>query len=345
MEKKNKEKVLLGMSGGVDSSVTAHILKKQGYDVIGAYMQLWAKEPNKDAKEVTEKLGIPFYIFDMQKQFKQYVINYFISEYQNGRTPNPCVACNRYIKFGALLDKANELGIEYLATGHYARIEEVDNRYLLKKARDETKDQTYFLYTLNQTQLSKSIFPLGEYKKKKIREIAKEIGLEVSSKPDSQEICFIKDNDHYSFIQEYGSQKEKKGDIIDKQVNILGYHDGLSKFTIGQRRGLGVITGKPMYVVDLEANTNRVVLGSNRDLFEKELVANTLNWISIDRLEKSLKVKAKIRSQATQSDCTITPIDKKSVRVTFDKPQRAITKGQSIVFYDNDYVLGGGVIS
>jgi tRNA-specific 2-thiouridylase len=345
MVKKNKEKVLLGMSGGVDSSVAGYILKKQGYEVIGANMLLWNSEVDSDAKGSAKKLGIPFHSFNMQEQFKKYVVEYFISEYKAGRTPNPCVICNRYIKFGALYEKAKELGIEYIATGHYARVEIRKDRYLLKKAKDSTKDQTYFLYTLNQEQLSHTVFPLGEYKKNQIRRIAKRLDLDVSTKPDSQDVCFVKNNNHYEFIKTHSTETEQNGEIIDTDGNILGHHNGISKYTIGQRRGLGVVTGKPMFVVDIDSHSNRVVLGPKEKLFSKELLADSLNWIPFEKLDSNIKAKAKIRYQAKEAKCVITPFGKEKVKVVFHTPQRAITRGQSVVFYIKDTVLGGGIIA
>ena len=348
MKVRNNPKVLLGMSGGVDSSVAAYILKKDGYDVIGCTMQLWMGDEHKkstveDAKRVADMLKIPFHVFDLQKEFKAYVIKYFISEYESGRTPNPCVACNRYVKFQGLIDKALDLNVEYIATGHYAVVKKEKDRYFLKKSKDEGKDQTYFLHTLTQEQLSKTIFPLGNYKKTEIRNIAKELRLETADKPDSQEICFVENNNHYEFVKKHSSKDMCKGEIVDIDSNVLGYHEGIAKYTIGQRRGLGIVTGKPMFVVDIDGDSNKVILGSNEDLFKKELIVENLNWISIDSPKKELNLKVKIRSTASEVDCKIIP-NGKEVKVIFNKPQRAITKGQSAVFYQGDYLVGGGII-
>lgn len=355
MEKRSKKKVMLGMSGGVDSCVSAYLLKEQGYDVIGVNMQVWTDTSHEDgccslpsvedARRVANMLEIPFYVFNMKEDFKKYVIQYFVKEYESGRTPNPCIACNKYIKFGSLLEKAKSMDIDYIATGHYAIIEKRDDKYLLKKAVDDTKDQSYVLYNLTQDQLSKTIFPLGEYKKSEIREIAKEIGFAVASKPDSQEICFIDDNDHYRFIKDHTGKEPSKGEFVDTQGNVIGYHEGITKYTIGQRRGLGISTGKPLFVLDIDAKNNRVILGDNQDLLCKEIYAEDLNWISIDKLDTPIKVKAKIRYKAKEDDATIEKIGNNKVKITFEREQRAPTQGQSVVFYDNDYVVGGGIIT
>lgn len=343
------------MSGGVDSCVAASLLKQEGYEVIGVHMQVWGGTSHEgsccsldaveDARRVANKLEIPFYVFNMKEEFQKYVIEYFVQEYESGRTPNPCIACNRYVKFGALLDKAKGMNIDYIATGHYAIIEEKDSRFLLKKAVDDTKDQSYVLYNLTQDQLSKTLFPLGKYKKSEIREIAKDLGFAVASKPDSQEICFVDNNDHYQFIKQHTGKEPNKGEFVDIQGNVLGYHQGITKYTIGQRRGLGISTGKPLFVLDIDAQSNRVILGDNNDLLSKEVIATDLNWISIEKLDNPIKVKAKIRYKAKEDNAVIEPIDGDRVKVSFDREQRAPTKGQSIVFYDNDYVVGGGIIS
>lgn len=350
--KENKKKILLGMSGGVDSSVAAYLLKKDGYDVVGVTLKMWSEqntdtvsENSQNAKNICDQLDIPHYIFNVENDFKKYVLDYFISEYESGRTPNPCVICNRYVKFEGLVSKAKELGIEYIATGHYANVEKKGNRYLLKKGNDTNKDQSYFLYNLSQEQLSKTVFPLGQYTKPQVREIAKNIKLSNASDPDSQEICFIKDNNYRDFLEKHGSKTLPKGEIVDTQGNILGYHEGISKFTIGQRRGLGIHIGEPMFVIDIEKESNRVILGSNENLQSKELIATDLNWIYFDKLESNLKANAKIRYRAKEISANLIPLEDGKVRVEFDSKQRAVTKGQSVVFYLDSYVLGGGVIS
>lgn len=349
----NKKKVLLGMSGGVDSSVAAHLLLQEGYEVVGTTIQMKEDKQEScckssatdDAKKVADTLGIEFHVFNMKEQFQKCVIEYFISEYKSGRTPNPCVVCNRFVKFEAILQKAKELNIDYIATGHYANVEKnIDGRYLLKKAKDETKDQSYVLYNLTQEQLSRTLFPLGKFHKTEIREIAKNLGFSVATKPDSQEICFIEDNDYNKFIQENSDINTEKGEFVDIQGNVLGYHDGITKYTIGQRRGIGLSFGKPIYVVDIDIESNRVVLGTNEDIFKKESTAENLNFISTDNLSTPMKVDAKIRYKAQEAPATITPIGDKKVKVVFDTPQRAITPGQSVVFYKDDIVVGGGVI-
>lgn len=354
MGKSNNKKVMLGMSGGVDSCVSAYLLKQQGYDVIGVHMQVWTDTSHddgccslssvEDARRVANLVGIPFYVFNMKEDFQKYVIEYFVKEYESGRTPNPCIACNRYVKFGALLDKAKSMGIEYISTGHYARIENKDGRYILKKAVDSKKDQTYVLYNLTQDQLSKTIFPLGEYVKEDVRKIAKELGFSVASKPDSQEICFVTDNDHNRFIKDHTGKDPLPGEFVDTDGNVLGKHEGITKYTIGQRRGLGVVTGKPMFVLDIDVDNNQVILGSNEDLFTDEIVANDLNWISISELKEPINVKAKIRYKAIESDALLTPISDTEVIVKFKEKQRASTSGQSVVFYNEDSVVGGGII-
>jgi len=357
----SKKKVMIGMSGGVDSSVAAAVLLEKGYDVVGVTMQIWPDmdEERKrteggccslsavdDARRVANKLGIPYYVMNFKDVFQEKVIDYFTSEYMKGRTPNPCIACNRYVKFDALLKKAVAMGIDYVATGHYARIEydNTRNRYLLKKSATDKKDQTYALYNLTQYQLSRTLMPIGDYTKDQVRKIAKEIGLTVATKPDSQEICFVDDNDYGKFICENTDYEIKPGYFVDTQGNILGMHKGIVHYTIGQRKGLGIALGRPMFVVEIDAVNNRVVLGDENDVFSNSLVAEDLNFISIDSLQGELRVKAKIRYSAKEAEAVISPLSNGEVRVTFDEPQRAITPGQSVVFYDGDIVVGGGVI-
>jgi tRNA-specific 2-thiouridylase len=353
----SNKKVLIAMSGGVDSSVSAALLKEQGYEVIGATMQIWQTEEEEerengccsltavnDARRVADKLGIPYYVLNFRDIFRERVIEYFIREYQAGRTPNPCIVCNKEVKFEALLDKAISMGLDYIATGHYAQVEFKDGRYLLKKAISKTKDQTYALYNLTQDQLSKTLFPVGRYEKDQIRQIAKKYDLGVASKPDSQEICFVEDNDYAKFISEYADSEIYPGDIVDTKENVLGKHNGVFNYTVGQRKGLGIPSNMPLYVVEIDIEKNQVVVGSDEETFSNKFIARDLNWIGINKLEKEMRVEAKIRYGAKEAPAIIKPIENEKVEVFFDTPQRAITPGQSAVFYDGDYVVGGGVI-
>lgn len=357
----SKGKVMLGMSGGVDSSAAAAILLKQGYDVIGVTLQIWPDKPEEikkaeggccsltavdDARRVAGKLGIPYYVLNFKDIFQQKVIDYFKDEYIRGRTPNPCIACNRFVKFEAMLSKAVSMGMDYVATGHYARInyDESIGRYLLKKSVTDAKDQTYALYTMTQEQLAKTLFPIGDFTKDKVRKLAKEIGLSVASKPDSQEICFVDDNDYGRYISENTDVNIKPGWFVDSDGNKLGRHRGIIHYTIGQRKGLGVSFGKPMFVLALHPEDNTVVLGDENEVFSASLTAYDVNYISIEELKDEMSVSAKIRYSANKAAAYISPLPDNRVRVSFDEPQRAITPGQSVVFYQGDIVVGGGVI-
>ncbi|NLW26043.1 tRNA 2-thiouridine(34) synthase MnmA [Acetivibrio saccincola] len=357
-----KKKVMIGMSGGVDSSVAAAVLLEKGYEVIGVTMKIWPEAGEEtrvveggccslsavdDARSVAYKLGIPYYVMNFQDVFNDRVIDYFKNEYLNGRTPNPCIACNRYVKFEAMLNKAVSMGIDYVATGHYAIIEYDENlkRYLLKKSATEKKDQTYVLYNLTQEQLSKILMPIGSYTKDEVREIAKKIDLNVASKPDSQEICFVQDNDYAKFIRENTNEEIKPGYFVDTKGNILGKHKGIIHYTVGQRKGLGIALGKPMYVVGIDTENNNVILGKSYETLSKSLIADDINYIMIDKLEKPMDVKAKIRYSAKEADATIYPLEDGKVEVVFKEPQRAVTPGQSVVFYSGDIVVGGGTIT
>ena len=350
-------KILVGLSGGVDSSVAALILKQQGHEVVGATMSIWGKdgmaaksghknacygpdekEDIEEARKIAAQIGIPYYVFNCVEQYEKIVLDNFKSEYIQGRTPNPCVWCNALVKFGVLPLIAKENGIEFdkFATGHYARVEEKDGRFLLKRGIAPHKDQSYFLYRLKQEQLKNIILPLGSYTKDQIRKIAKDNGLEVAEKPDSQDFY---DGDYNELL----GVKEKDGNIVDLDGKVLGHHKGIWNYTIGQRKGIGVSATEPLYVLELRKDTNEVVIGPADKTFKKELTAVNLNWIAFDKLENERKVYAKIRSTQQPTPVTITP-NGDDVDVVFDELQKSIAIGQSVVFYDEDVVLGGGVI-
>jgi len=356
----NKNRVVVAMSGGVDSSVCALILKEKGYDVIGMTMQIWqdAGEDTKlreggccsigaveDARKVCARLDIPYYVINLKEMFNDKVIGDFVKTYSSGKTPNPCIVCNRYLKFEALLKKAIEADAFYLATGHYARIEKdsFTDRYVLKKGIDISKDQSYALYSLTQFQLEHTLFPLGDFTKTQIRQFAEDAGLGVSQKPDSQEICFI-DDDYRDFIQQRAAGGIKPGNFLDISGNILGRHKGIPFYTIGQRKGLGISAGKPLYVVKIDAKNNTVVLGEEKDLYSKEFVAHRLNWVAIKGLSDAKRIDAKIRYNFPEKPAQIYPLGDDLVKVVFDTPQKSITPGQSAVFYKDAAVVGGGEI-
>ena len=342
------KKVLLGMSGGIDSSVSAIMLLKQGYEVVGATMKLndtaETEKSIQDAKEVCDKLNIPHYVFDLKNEFKCKVIDKFIDEYKNAKTPNPCVECNKYLKFGCFYEKAKELGCEYIATGHYAKTEysEKYNRYVLKKSNESKKDQTYFLYGIPKDAIEQIIFPLQEIEEKEeIRKIAQENNLEIAEKKESQEICFIPNDDYKRFLQE-NNIKQKVGNIVLKTGEVLGKHSGLINYTIGQRKGLGIAYKEPLYVIELNREKNEVIVGTEKELYSKTLIANELNWLAFDKLDEDLECYAKIRYRAKEAKAIVKPQNNETVEVQFLEPERAITKGQAVVFYDEDGVLLGG---
>lgn len=354
------KKVVIGMSGGVDSSVAAYLLKKQGYDVIGVTMQIWQEETVEeqeenggccglkavdDARRVADQLEIPYYVMNFRKEFQENVIDYFVHEYLQARTPNPCIACNRYVKWEALLKRSMDIGADYIATGHYARVIRLPNgRYTLKQSATLAKDQTYALYNLTQDQLCHTLMPVGDYTKDEIREMAEEIGLMVANKPDSQEICFVPDDDYAKFIKEETGEEIPEGNFVDLEGKVLGKHKGIIHYTIGQRKGLGIALGRPVFVVDIKKDTNEVVIGDNADVFARGLIADKVNFMSIAELKGEMRVRAKVRYNHRGADCTIKMVGEDLVECIFDEPQRAITPGQAVVFYEEDYVVGGAII-
>ncbi|MFQ6121896.1 MAG: tRNA 2-thiouridine(34) synthase MnmA [Dehalococcoidales bacterium] len=355
------DRVVVAMSGGVDSSVAAALLKEEGYQVIGVTMQIWPKDKQtsrerfdgccgigaiEDAKKVAYKLGIPHYVMNFRDIFAQRVIADFCQEYSQGRTPNPCIRCNQYIKFDALQKKAKGLGANLVATGHHARIEkdEAKEKHLLKKGVDQGKDQSYVLYPVTQEQLRHSLLPIGNLTKEKVREIARELELPVAAKSESQEICFIPDDDYPNFLRDYIPEAAKPGLILDEQENILGSHRGILFYTIGQRKGLGISAKEPLYVIAIEPERNAIVVGRKEKVLGKELIAYRLNWITMTELTQPITAKAKIRYRHPEAEATVIPVNGDRVYVKFNQPQMAITPGQAIVFYNGDTVLGGGTI-
>lgn len=340
-----KGKALIAMSGGVDSSVAAYLMKKEGYECIGATMRLLdnADAQIHDAAAVAEKLGIPFYCFDLRRQFKEAVIDEFVRSYESGDTPNPCVVCNKRMKFGALAEEAIKLGCDKIITGHYAKTELENGRYLLKKADVRDKDQSYFLYSLSQDVLSRIVFPLGAYSKPQIREIAESIGLVTARKKDSQDICFVPDGDYVKVIENYSDKAPVPGDFVDINGNVLGRHGGIIRYTTGQRKGLGIALGRPMYVKCKNTETNEVVLCDDGELYGTTVTAEKLNWIAFEKPPESFGCYARIRYRHKEEPATVTVCGDRAT-VLFDRPQRAATKGQSVVFYDGDVCLGGGII-
>ena len=340
------KKVLLGMSGGVDSSVSALLLKEAGYEVIGVTLNLFPCTTccsYIDVKDVCRKIGIEHFIYDGVEDFEKHVIQDFISEYKQCRTPNPCIECNKYMKFGAMYEKANELGCDYIATGHYAKIE-WDDKYkqnVLKKSKADKKDQSYVVYNLPREMLDKVLFPLGDFTSKdQIRKIAEEHNLSVAHKSDSEDICFIPNKDYKAFLD----IKAKQGNIVNLKGEKLGTHTGLYKYTIGQRKGLGISNPVPLFVVGYNQAKNELIVGEEKDLYKKELYVTDINLLLADKLEQPLKVNAKIRYAAKEAPATITQVEPNKIKVEFDQPQKSITPGQSVVFYVDDVVLGGGKI-
>ncbi|MDR1329889.1 MAG: tRNA 2-thiouridine(34) synthase MnmA, partial [Oscillospiraceae bacterium] len=352
------ERALAAMSGGVDSSVAAYLLLQSGYDVTGAMMKLFENEDvgedimsaccsladKGDAESAAEALDIPFYVFNCSEQFRLGVIDAFAAEYARGRTPNPCVECNRLLKFGELLRRADSLGCRYLATGHYARVERCGERYLLKKGADAAKDQSYALFFLSQEQLARALFPLGGLTKAETREIARSRGLANASKRDSQDVCFVTDGDYGGFLERYTGKAPEPGDFVGERGDVLGRHAGITRYTVGQRRGLGVSSPGRLYVKELDLRRNAVVLGDNASLYKKSLTARRINLIAADDLAGETRVAAKIRYGMREAPATVRRTGEDELQVVFDEPQRAITKGQYAVLYDGDCVVGGGTI-
>jgi len=354
----NQKRVLLGMSGGVDSSVAGYLLREQGYDVIGVTMKVWPQDcisraedkccgPQAvaDARAVAHSLGIPHYVVDEADQFERTVIDYFTSEYQAGRTPNPCVMCNEKLKFGNLWGKAEALGCDYIATGHYAIIEHQEDRAVLRKGADPRKDQSYFLFSLRQPQLRRALTPLGAMRKPEIRKIAHSLGLKVADKIDSQEICFVPGNDYKAFLRSHlGENEFHRGEIYDVDGNFVGEHDGIELFTIGQRRGLPGGSARPRYVIDLDAKTNRVIVGDVDDLVCDEFKIDRTNWIGRDLTGENVELAVKVRYSHPGTRAKVTPLENHRARIRLHEPQRAVTPGQAAVIYDGDVVVGGGWI-
>jgi tRNA-specific 2-thiouridylase len=360
MNSQKPRRVVCGMSGGVDSSATAALLLEQGYDVIGITLKLWPQDcvnraedkccgPQAvtDARAVCDRLGIPYYLIDEAAEFQKHVIQYFADEYKAGRTPNPCVMCNQNLKFGRLIDRAGQLGADFIATGHFARIEKSadGSRHLLKRGRDARKDQSYFLFSLRQDQLARALFPLGEKTKSDTRAVARHCNLKTADKEESMEICFVPDNNYGGFLQQANLVQKHRGEIVDPVGRVLGHHDGIEFYTIGQRRGLGITTPEPVYVIELDVENNRVVVGGDSALERDEFTATNCNWIPFDRLAEPVEVTAKIRYNHPGTPATVTPSANGSVKVKLHSTQRAITPGQAAVFYQDDVVVGGGWIA
>jgi len=368
----NNQTIAVAMSGGVDSSTVAALLCEQGYSVVGLTLQLWNQrrlaghegmpeavqgrccslDDVYDARRVAETLGIPYYVVNQESRFEEDVVRPFVHEYLSGRTPIPCSLCNNHLKFDQLLITARQIGAERLATGHYARNEfdERTGRWLLKRPADLSKDQTYFLFGLTQEQLSRTLFPLGDMRKPEVREEAKRVGLRVFEKQDSQEICFVPGGDYKKFLDAYLAEQgeempDTSGELVTTTGEVIGTHGGIHNFTVGQRKGLGVATGSPVYVLEIRGDKRQVVVGGGEELYSRTLIGKRANWIAIDDLREPLRVKAKIRHRHDPADAMIEKLPNDDVQVTFDEPQRAITPGQAVVFYDGDVVVGGAWIA
>lgn len=353
-----KKKALIAMSGGVDSSVAALIMKNEDYDCIGCTMKLYANEDAgiakghtccslddvEDAKSVAYKLGIPYYVFNFKDSFKEKIIDKFVETYEKGMTPNPCIDCNRYMKFDRLYERAKTLGCDYIVTGHYARIHEENGKYRLLKALDDTKDQSYVLYQMTQEELAHTKFPLGELKKTETRKLAEDNDLINANKPDSQDICFVPDGDYVAALKRFTGKEYEPGDFVDKEGNVLGKHKGIVAYTIGQRKGLDISSTKPLFVCKLDTEKNQVILGDNEDLFSKDVEVGNVNWISGEAPTEPVACSVKLRYRMKEQPAMAYPQADGTVHIEFEEPQRAKTPGQSAVFYDGDVVLGGGII-
>lgn len=358
--KLNNKKALIAMSGGVDSSVAAYLMKKSGYECMGATMKLFSNDevgvPREhtccslsdieDARSVAYKMNMPYYVFDFSSNFQQEVIERFINSYEQGVTPNPCIDCNRYLKFDRFFQRGVELGYDYVVTGHYARIEfnEDTGRYELKKAFDKNKDQSYVLYTMTQKQLAHTIFPLGEMSKNEVRKVAEENGFVNANKHDSQDICFVQNGNYVQFIENYTKRDYPQGSFVDSEGNILGSHNGIIRYTIGQRKGLGLSFIKPKYVAKINPENNEILLTDKEGLYSKIVHANNLNLISVENINAPMRLKAKIRYRQEEQWAIVKQTDSNTLKIEFEEPQRAVTKGQAVVLYDDDTVVGGGTI-